>query len=254
MRMRATQIKSKRSSITVSEHVDNQPIIRIENVSKSFPGADALRGLSVDIPQGTFVGLLGPNGSGKSTLLKLIAGLLYPDEGRILIEGKTPGRATKARVAYLPEIDHLYPTMTVKQTLDFMRAFFADWSQERAERLVDFMDLPLTARVGQMSKGMRGRLRLVVTLARSAPIVLLDEPLSGIDPPSRNRIVKAILSEYISGEQTMILSTHEIHESEPLFEQLLFLDHGKLILQGDAESLRQQYRKSIRDLLEEVYA
>ena len=126
MRMRATQIKSKRSSITVSEHVDNQPIIRIENVSKRFPGADALRGVSVDIPQGTFVGLLGPNGSGKSTLLKLLAGLLYPDEGRILIEGKTPGRATKARVAYLPEIDHLYPTMTVKQTLDFMRAFFAD--------------------------------------------------------------------------------------------------------------------------------
>lgn len=252
--MQETRFEGEGALTTRPGHVGNPSIIRIENVSKSFPGADALRGLSVDIPQGKFVGLLGPNGSGKSTLLKLIAGLHYPDEGRVLIEGKSPGRATKARIAYLPEVDHLYPTMTVRQTLDFMGAFFADWSQERAERLVDFMDLPRTAKVGQMSKGMRCRLRLVVTLARSAPVVLLDEPLSGIDPPSRNRIVKAILSEYISGEQTMILSTHEIHESEPLFEQLLFLDHGKLILQGDAEALRQEYGKSIRDLLEEVYA
>lgn len=250
-----TRIDPKGHSVAPQAgHDEVQPIIRVENVSKSFPGADALRDLTIDIPKGKLVGLLGPNGSGKSTLLKLIAGLHRPDNGRILIEGKSPGRETKARVAYLPEVDHLYPTMTVTQTLDFIGAFFADWSRERADKLVEFMDLPPAARVGRMSKGMRVRLRLVITLARSAPVVLLDEPLSGIDPPSRSRIVKAILSEYISGEQTMILSTHEIHESEPLFETLLFLDHGKLILQGDAEALRQQHDKSIRDLLEEVYA
>lgn len=232
---------------------ENQAVIRFENVVKRFPGADALRGVTVTIPKGEILGLLGPNGSGKSTFLKLIAGLLRPDQGRVLVEGRAPDRRTKARVAYLPEVDHLYPWMTVEQTLRFVSAFFPDWDPERAERLLEFMELPRLARVGNMSKGMRGRLRLVVTLARSASVILLDEPLSGIDPPSRNRIVKAILSEFVSGEQTLILSTHEILESEPLFEHLLFLGEGKVVLEGHAEALRNQYGKSIQDLMEEIY-
>lgn len=238
---------------TQNQFDSGEPVVRFENVTKRFPGADALRGISVSIPKGSILGLLGPNGSGKSTFLKLIAGLYRPDHGRVLVEGEPPSRKTKARVAYLPEIDHLYPWMRVEQSLRFVSAFYPDWDDEKAQRLLEFMELPPTARVGSMSKGMRGRLRLIVALARSASVILLDEPLSGIDPPSRNRIVKAILSEYVSGEQTLILSTHEILESEPLFEHLLFLGEGKVVLEGQAEALRTKYGKSIQDLMEEIY-
>lgn len=227
-------------------------VIVFEKVTKLFPGADALRDVSVAIPRGQVVGLLGPNGSGKSTFLKLIAGLYRPTHGTVRVEGETPGRSTKARVAYLPEVDHIYPWLTVTESLRFVSTFFPDWDHAKAERLVDFFELPRKSRVGKLSKGMRGRLRLVLVLARSAPVILLDEPLSGIDPPSRLRIVDALVAEFESGRQTIVLSTHEVLETESLFDRLIFLNHGRIALEGDVDDLRARYGASVQDLFREV--
>lgn len=222
-------------------------------VSKRFPGAEALNQVTLAIPRGQITGLLGPNGSGKSSLLKLIAGLYRPTAGEVLVNGRVPDQQTKAQIAYLPEIDHLYPWMTVAETLTFVRAFYADWDRNREGSLLEFMGLPTGQRVGKLSKGMRARLRLVLTMACNTSLILLDEPLSGIDVPSRSRIVEAILGQFQAGEQTILLSTHEVLETEAMFDRLVLLEGGQVKLEGSADELRDRYGKSVRDLLEEVY-
>lgn len=230
------------------------PALVFRNVEKRFWRNQALAGVSFELPPGVIVGLVGTNGSGKSTLLKLAAGLLRPTRGEIRIFGHPPGRATKGRVAYVPEVDPLFPWMTVRETMRFTQAFFADWEPERAEELLDILELPESRRVGELSKGMRTRLRLLLALARSAPLVLLDEPLSGIDPPSRSRIVEGILATHRQGQRTMVLSTHDLKSAEPLFDRLLVLAAGRVRLDGDVEELRQERGQSIETIVEEALA
>ncbi|MFO7320050.1 MAG: ABC transporter ATP-binding protein [Bacillota bacterium] len=224
-----------------------------ERVSKSFGRVRAVDELSFTIREGTILGLLGPNGSGKSTMLKLIAGLYRPDAGRVTIDGQEPSPKTKAMVAYLPEIDYLYGWMTVRQTLEYVSAFYADWDRERAEGLLKFMGLDPEARVSRLSKGMRARLKILLAMSRSAPVVLLDEPLSGIDPTSRSRVLRAIVSEFRADSQTVVMSTHDVVESEALFDEVLFLKDGRVALTGEAERLREERGKSIQELFEEVF-
>ncbi|MDI6907246.1 MAG: ABC transporter ATP-binding protein [Thermoanaerobacterales bacterium] len=233
---------------------DNGCIVEIDGLCKTYFRARALNGVDLRIERGLILGLLGPNGSGKSTLLKSIAGLVRPTAGRVLIDGRPPSAATRALVAYLPEIDHLYAWMTVRETLDFVSAFYADWDAGRAAELLGAMELDAAQRVGDLSKGQRARLKLVLALARRAPLVLLDEPLSGIDPPSRARILSAIVGEYRLGEQTVILATHAVAEAEGLFDRVLFLREGRVALYGAAENLRAGHGCSIQDLWERVYA
>lgn len=228
-------------------------IVETFELSKHYPGQWALRDVSLTIPRGVVVGLLGPNGSGKSTLLRILAGLARPTSGRVQVLGQTPGVATKASVAYLSEADCLYPVLTAGEAIDFAWAGFADFDPEQAGKLLAQMGLSPDKQIGTMSKGQRARLKLVLTLARRAQLILLDEPLSGIDPTSRERILTAIAAEYRVGESTIILSTHQVQESEPLFDRVVFLNGGEVVLQGEAEELRQRHGKSIDELFREVY-
>lgn len=225
-----------------------------DRVSKRFGRVRALAGLSLTIHPGTILGLLGPNGSGKSTMLKLMAGLYRPDEGTVTIDGAEPSYRTKAKVAYLTEIDHLYGWMSVRQILDYVGAFYRDWDKARAAQMLQFMGLDPAAQVSRLSKGMRARLKIVVAMSRSAPLILLDEPLSGIDPPSRSRVLSAIVSEFREDSQTVVMSTHDVAESENLFSEVVFLKEGRVLVRGEADQLRAERGKSIRDLFEEVYA
>lgn len=230
-----------------------EPLVQAVNVCKVYPGQQALRNVSFSIPRGVIVGLLGPNGSGKSTLLRILAGLARPSSGHVRVLGQEPGFATKAHVAYLSELDYLYAHMTAAQAIRFHWAGFPDFSPEAAYDLLAQMGLNADQRIGTLSKGQRARLKLVLALARRADLILLDEPLSGIDPTSRERIMQAIAGQYRVGESSIILSTHQVEESEPLFDQVLFLNDGELILQGEAEALRSQHGKSIDQLFREVY-
>lgn len=228
--------------------------VTFDRVVKRFGRTRAIADLTYTIKEGTLMGLLGPNGSGKSTMLRLIAGLYRPDEGRVTIDQEEPSPRTKARIAYLPEIDHLYGWMSVRQTLEYVGAFYRDWDEAKAQEMVAFMGLDPKARVSKLSKGMRARLKIVVAMSRSAEVVLLDEPLSGIDPPSRSKVLQGIVSEYRVGTQTLVISTHDIVETENLFDDVLFLKEGQVALAGEAERLREERGLSIRDLFEEVYA
>ncbi|HBG01147.1 MAG TPA: multidrug ABC transporter ATP-binding protein, partial [Firmicutes bacterium] len=136
----------------------------------------------------------------------------------------------------------------------FTAAFYDDWEEGRVAGLLEFMKLDPTKKVSSLSKGMRARLKLVLALARKAPLLLLDEPFSGIDPASRERIVEGIVRQFKSDEQTMVISTHAVGDTEQLFDAVVFLDEGTIALQGNAEDLRRQYGKSINDLFKEVFA
>lgn len=228
-------------------------IVEIKDVKKSYPGVDALDGINLEIEPGQIWGLLGPNGSGKSTLLKIIAGLLKPDCGSVQVLGSIPGRKTKAQVAYLPELDYLYKWMSVGEMLDLVSAMYSDWQPNREEELLRFMNLDRKNKIGNLSKGMRARLKLIITMSRSARLVLLDEPLSGIDPSSRGRIVDVILQEFRPEEQAMVISTHEVGEMESLFDSVIMLEQGKVKMIEKADDVRQNQGLSITELFREEY-
>ncbi|NLL42525.1 MAG: ABC transporter ATP-binding protein [Firmicutes bacterium] len=228
--------------------------LQIRNLRKKYSKVEALKGVDLTLPQGEIWALLGPNGSGKSTLLKCVVGLVKADGGEIEIFGDSPSRRRKGQIAFVPEVENLYRWMTVRQAVDFTAAFYADWDGARVAGLLEFMGLDQNKKVSSLSKGMRARLKLVLALARKAPLLLLDEPFSGIDPASRDRIVEGIVRQFKSEEQSMIISTHAVGDTEQLFDGVVFLDEGTINLQGNAEDLRNQYGKSINDLFKEVFA
>lgn len=229
-------------------------MIEMKGVHKRYLIKSALRGIDLQIGRGTIVGLLGPNGSGKSTLLKMLAGLIYPTSGTVLVNGRTPDARNKQSVSYLPEIDHLYGWMTVTQTLNFVSGFYSDWQEEKAADMMLAMELDANQKVRNLSKGMRARLKLVAALSRNVPLVLLDEPFSGIDPPSRAKIIRSIIQQFQSDFQTIILSTHSVNESEPMFDQVIFLHQGQIRRYDSADNLRSEYGCSLENIWEKVYS
>lgn len=229
-------------------------MIEFKGVSKSFGKTKALDNISVNYPKGKIIGLFGPNGSGKSTTLKMIASLNKADSGEVLIFGKKPSVETRKIVAYLPEIDYIYPWMTIKEAADFMKSFYEDWDDAKYKELMDFLKLEPEMVIKKISKGMRAKVKLLLCFSRNAEIVLLDEPLSGIDILTRDKIIETIIRDYRVGEQTIIISTHEIQEIESLVDDVIFIGEGKVVLQGEAEKLRNENGLSLVDLMKEVYS
>ncbi len=225
----------------------------ITGLVKNYGKIKALNGIDLQIEPGLIYGLLGPNGSGKTTLLKCMAGLLRPDRGQVKIFGRKPGKTTKGRTAFLPEIDYLYRWMTIREVLNLVAGVFPDWQRDKEDELLKNMNLTKEQKVGSLSKGMRARLKLVIAMGRQADLILLDEPLAGIDPSSRGRIIDMILREFRSDKQSVVLSTHEVGETENLYDFVIFLDNGIIKIFEPAEDLRRDSGLSINELFREVY-
>jgi ABC-2 type transport system ATP-binding protein len=228
-------------------------MIKIKNLVKRYNQIYALNNIDLEIEDGTFIGLVGPNGSGKTTLLKLIFGFCRPTEGEITIDGRLPGIELKSTTAFYPEYDYTYHWMKTRDLIDWYSGFFADWNKEKEKNLVDFFKLPTHRYVAHLSKGLRAKLKLVMTLSRDAKIFLLDEPLSGIDPASRANITSGILKAYRE-DQTFIFSTHIVADAEMLFERTIFMREGSIIIDGESDTLREKYGKSMEQIFkEDVY-
>lgn len=227
--------------------------VDIKNMVKNYPGVKALKGIDVKFPAGNITGLIGPNGSGKSTLLKSIVGLVKPSAGEIRIFGELPGRKIKEQIAFLPEINYFYKGMSIQRVINLYESQFQSFNKDKAMEILDFMNLKPDTRIKNLSKGMVGRVKLTLTMARQVPLIIMDEPLAGIDPKSRSRILEGLISEYNAEEQTIILSTHEVLEAEKFFDYVVFLEFGDVLLQGNADDLRAENGLSIQDLLKEVF-
>ena len=227
-------------------------MIAVENLWKKYFTRAALRGLTLTVDTGRLVGILGENGSGKSTLFKILAGVTRPTSGRAQIMGQDVGLETRRCTAYLPEIDPFYSWMRVGQQLDFLAAFYDGWDEAKSRELLGMMRLDRARKVGELSHGQRARLKVVAAFSWPSQVVLMDEPLGGIDPPSRRRILQALVGEFRHGEQTILMSTHLVSEVEEFVEEVFFLRAGEVVLSGQADALRADRRQSLSEIFEEV--
>ncbi|MCD5408094.1 ABC transporter ATP-binding protein [Candidatus Bipolaricaulota bacterium] len=224
-------------------------LAQLRGIVKTYGAVEALRGVDLELRPGEIVGLLGPNGSGKTTLLKVIAGLLLPDRGGVTVLGGSPRRCRGA-VAYLPELPYLPGWMRTAQVETLFRRIFPGFRVDSFRELIGVLRVP-DRPVRGLSKGERGRLELAAILALNAKLYLLDEPLGGLDPVSRDRILQSVIAAWHK-EAGFVIATHLVAEAEPLFDRVVFLREGKVVLDAPAEELREK-GKSVRDVYLEVF-
>lgn len=228
-------------------------MIQLENVSKRYLTAKALTDANLTIEPGQIVGLIGSNGSGKSTTLKLIAGLIRPTKGTVLVDGVIADRKICTKLSYLSELDAYYSFFTVKQTVDFYNDTFKDFNREKAEEILDFMKLDRNKKVKHLSKGNRGRLKIVLTLSRDVPYILMDEPLSGLDPIVRQSIVKGLISFIDLEKQTVVITTHELQEIEPLLDTVVLIKDGTILDKQNVDDIRDKEHLSLVEWMVKKY-
>ena len=227
-------------------------ILKTEKICKSYLNKKALHEIDLDIMPGKIIGLLGPNGSGKTTFLKIAAGILHPSKGEIFIDGQKPGVYTKSIVSYLPDNEYLPKWMKVKDAVKYFKDFYSDFDEKKAMEMLVFMKLDENSTVKSLSKGMEEKLKLSLVLSRTAKLYILDEPLGGVDPTTREQILNAIVNNF-SENSSMIITTHLVHDIERIFDDVVFISDGEIILQGNAEELRMSKKKSIDELYREVF-
>ena len=227
-------------------------IIKLDNVVKRYGKKEALKGISLDIPKGKIVGLLGPNGSGKSTMIKLLNGLLQPDEGTIEIAGMKPSIETKKIVSYLPERTYLSEWMKMKDLLKFFSDFYEDFDLEKAEEMIEALNINVDEKIKDMSKGTKEKVQLILVMSRNADVYILDGPIGGVDPAARSFIMRTILQNF-SEESTLIIATHLISEIENICDEIIFLSYGEIKLQGNVDEIREEKGKSIDALFREEF-
>ena len=227
-------------------------ILECRELTKYFDSSLALDHVSLTVEPGRIVGLLGPNGSGKSTLIKLANGLLVPSSGAVTIDGHAPGPETKELVSYLPERTYLSGWMNVVQLLDFFCDFYPDFDRDAAEHMLTALEISPRLRIRQMSKGTREKVQLIMVMSRSAKLYLLDEPIGGVDPATRDYILTTIISNY-NPEASVILSTHLIADVEKVLDEVVFIDKGHLVLQSSVDQIREEKGMSVDALFREVF-
>lgn len=226
-------------------------IVSFSHVTKKYLGQTALNNINFDLPQGKIIALVGPNGSGKSTILKLTAGLVHPSQGSVTVNGKAARRRIAREVAYLSELDALYPFFTVAETIQFNAGLFADFDEQKAREIMSYMQLEPHKKVRHLSKGNRGRLKILLALSRRAPLILMDEPLAGLDPLVRDSIIKSMISYLDLKEQTLFMSTHEVSEVEPLLDMVISLYEGQIMGMDEVDKIREQYGLSLVEWMKE---
>jgi ABC-2 type transport system ATP-binding protein len=227
-------------------------IIEMKNLTKKYRNNKALNNINFNIQEGKVIGVLGPNGSGKTTLIKILTGLLRQSQGEVLIDGKKIGVHTKAIVSYLPDRTFLYKWMKIEDAKNFYMDFYQDFDQKKFDELLSFMDLEKNMKVGDLSKGMQEKLNLALVLSRDAKLYILDEPIAGVDPVARDQILDAIINNYRE-DSSMLITTHLVRDMENLFEEVVFLKDGEIVLQGNAEKLREERNQQIDDLYKTVF-
>ena len=227
-------------------------LVECKNINKSFGNKRILKDINIKIERGKIIGLLGKNGMGKSTLIKLINDLLTPDSGSVLINGKPISIESKKIISYLPERTYLDKSMSVKEVIKYFKDFYDNFDEEKALKLLKDLDLNVDDRLTKMSKGMQEKVQLVLVMSRNADLYILDEPLGGVDPATRDYILDTILSNFNEGA-SVIISTHLISDIEKILDEVIFIDKGKIILQSSADVLREKEGGSIDEVFRRMF-
>ena len=227
-------------------------LVEFVNVYKSYGNKQVLKNINLNIPRGKIIGLLGKNGTGKTTLIKLINDLLTIDSGNILINGKEIGVDSKNIISYLPERTYLDKNMTVEKTILYFEDFYDNFDSLKARKLIQDLNLDLNQKISKMSKGMQEKLQLILVMSRNAHLYILDEPLGGVDPATRDYIIDTILSNF-NEDSSIIISTHLIADIERILDEVIFIDDGKIILHKDSDELRNKENISINEIFRRMF-
>ena len=227
-------------------------LLECKNVSKSFDNKKILDNVNLEVPKGKIIGLLGKNGAGKTTLIKLINDLLTVDEGEILFKNKKIGVYSKENISYLPERTYLDKRMKVSDVIEFFGEFYSNFSTKKAYKLLKDLNLDAESRIIKMSKGMQEKLQLILVMSRDADLYILDEPLGGVDPATRDYILDTILSNFKDGS-SVIISTHLISDIERILDEVIFIDKGKVVLTSQADELREKENASIDEIFRRMF-
>lgn len=227
-------------------------LLECKNLCKSFDDKEVLKNINLTVERGKIVGLLGKNGQGKTTILKLINGLLTPTSGEVLINGKSPDVESKKIISYLPERTYLDKDMTVEQVIKFFSEFYDNFDAQKAHRLLADLELDTKQKLAKMSKGMQEKVQLILVMSRNADLYILDEPLGGVDPATRDYILDTILSNFSEGA-SVIISTHLIADIERILDDIIFIDKGEIRLISSADALRDNEKMSIDEIFRREY-
>jgi len=232
--------------------MSNMKLLEIKDLSKSFDNKEILKDINLSIQSGKIIGLLGKNGVGKTTLIKLINDLLTPTSGEILIKGQKIGVETKKIISYLPERTYLNKQMKVSEVISYFEDFYDNFDSEKAKKLLKDLDLDINQKLTKMSKGMQEKVGLVLVMSRKADLYVLDEPLGGVDPATRDYILDTILSNF-NENASVIISTHLISDIEKILDEVIFVDKGQIVLQSDADKLRNKEKSSIDEIFRRMF-
>lgn len=224
-----------------------EELLICKNVNKNYGNKKVLKNINFSIPRGKIIGLLGKNGTGKTTLIKLINDLLTLDSGEILIDGKKVGVESKKIISYLPERTYLDKSMTVNEVIDMFSEFYDNFDAKKARKLLKDLKLDVNSKLSKMSKGMQEKVQLVLVMSRKALLYILDEPLGGVDPATRDYILDTILTNFNEGA-SIIISTHLIADIERILDEVIFIDNGKIELIENADKLREKEGASIDEI------
>ena len=227
-------------------------LLEIKNLYKNYGEKQVLNNITLTVPRGKIIGLLGKNGTGKTTLIKLINGLLTPTEGEIIFEGEKIGPQSKLNIAYLPERTYLDKSMTINETLKFFKEFYSNFDIDKAKDLLKKLDLDENQKIIKMSKGMQEKVQLVLVMSRKADLYILDEPLGGVDPATRDYILDTILTNFNEGA-SIIISPHLISDIERILDEVIFIDKGEIKLISDADELRNKENASIDEIFRRMF-
>ena len=227
-------------------------LIEIKNLNKFYGKKQALNNVNITIEPGKIYGLLGPNGSGKTTLIKVINDLLTPSSGEILIKGKEPGIESKKIISYLPERTYLNMNFKVKELLDFFSDFYDNFDRKKAKSLLKKLNINEEDKLKTMSKGTKEKVQLILVMSRKADLYILDEPIGGVDPASRDYILETILSNF-DNKSSMIISTHLIQDIESILDNVIFINNGNITLNDEADNIRKEKGKTIDQVFREDF-
>lgn len=227
-------------------------LLQCVNINKSFGNKKILEDINLTVPRGKIIGLLGQNGTGKSTLIKIINDLLTATGGEVLVNGEKIGVKSKNIISYLPERTYLDKSMTVEKVIEFFTDFYDNFDADKARRLLADLKLDTSLKLSKMSKGMQEKVQLVLVMSRKAELYILDEPLGGVDPATRDYILDTILSNFNEGA-SVIISTHLISDIERILDEVIFIDKGRIILHSDCDELRTKENASIDEIFRRMF-
>ena len=227
-------------------------LLRCDGITKKYGPLIALNNIDLSIEGGRIIGLLGPNGSGKTTLIKLINGLLTPTSGSLTVCGGAPGVETKKVVAYLPDSNYLNSWMTVGQLVDMFCDFYEDFRRDTAIEMLTRLGITTCVRLKTLSKGNKEKVSLILVMSRSAKLYVLDEPIAGVDPATRDYIISTIIGNY-NPEASVIISTHLISDIEQVLDEVIFINNGNIVLHKSVDAIREESGKSADELFREVF-